>query len=128
MKKGQVLTFSSELVPFKIDSPSYYVFPIYDGLTYPPKLFDKLSLNIFNSDFCRPIRIQYNRTVTMFEGINMYEYIVKLIDFNNCTNPEDTTTCNEVDKLDVSKCISASLPENTIFLSKAHFYGSTNKT
>jgi len=64
----------------------------------------------------------------MYEGINMYEYKVKLIDIKNCTNPNDTRTCNEVDKLDVSKCISSSIPENTIFLSKAHFYGSNIKT
>ena len=35
-------------------------------------------------------------------------------------------TCEEVDQLDVSKCISLSLPNKTIFLSKAHFHG-TNK-
>ena len=128
MIKGQVLTFESELVPFNIKSPSHYPFPIYDCLTNPPMLFDKPALNIFNPDFCRPILIQYNRTVNMFGGINMHEYKIKLVDYNNCTNPNDTTTCNEVDKIDVSKCISASLPDNTFFLSKAHFYGTSQET
>jgi len=128
MKKGQVLTFDSALVPFQITSPSDYPFPVYDGLTYPPMLFDKPALNIFNSDFCGPILIEYKRSVPMFQGINMHEYQVKLVDIDNCTDPNDTRTCNEVDKIDVSKCISASLPENTIFLSKPHFYGSSNET
>ncbi len=127
IKKGQLLTFASELVSYKIESPSDYPFPIYDGLTYPPMLFDKPNLNIFNSDFCKPVLIQFNK-VTKFEGINVHEYKLKLIDYDNCTNANDTSTCNEVDKLDVSKCISDSIPENTIFLSKAHFYGSNNET
>jgi len=128
MKKGQVLTFDSELIRFNITSPSDYSFPVYDGLTFPTMLFDKPALNIFNSDFCRPILIEYNRSLKMFGGINMHEYKVKLIDIENCTNPSDTRTCNKVDKLDVSKCISASIPNNTIFLSKAHFYGSNDET
>jgi len=128
MKKGQLLTFDSELVPFNITCPSHYPFPVYDGLTFPPMLFNKPSLDIFNSEFCRPILIEYKRSIPMFGGINMHEYKLKLIDFNNCTNPLDTRTCNEVDKVDVSNCISALLPKNTIFLSKAHFYGSSNET
>jgi hypothetical protein len=128
IKKGQVLTFDSELIRFNITSPSYYPFPVYDGLTFPPNLYDKPALNIFNSDFCSPILIEYNRSLLLYEGINMYEYKVKIIDIKNCTNPNDTRTCHEVDKLDVSKCISSSIPENTIFLSKAHFYGSSNET
>jgi hypothetical protein len=127
MKKGQVLKFASELNRYKIESPSDYPFPIYDGLTYPPMLFDKPNLNIFNSDFCKPILFQFNK-VSKFGGIKMHEYKLKLIDYDNCTNASDTSTCNEVDKLDVSKCVSDSLPENTIFLSKAHFYGSNEKT
>jgi hypothetical protein len=128
MKKGQVLKFASELIRYKIESPSHYPFPIYDGLTYPPMLFDKPNLNIFNSDFCKPVLIQFNKELSMFDGINVHEYKLKLIDYDNCTNPTDTSTCNELDKLDVSKCISDSIPENTIFLSKAHFYGSSNET
>jgi hypothetical protein len=97
-------------------------------------LFDKPLLNIFNSDFCSPLLLEFNKQIYMYGsifmigGINMFEYKIKLVDIKNCTNPNDTSTCNEVDKLDVSKCISDSLPENTIFLSKAHFYGSTNET
>jgi hypothetical protein len=65
---------------------------------------------------------------TMFGGIKMHEYKVKLIDYDNCTDFNDTNTCNEVDKLDVSACISDSIPPDTIFLSKAHFYGSSEET
>jgi hypothetical protein len=127
MKKGQILKFASELVRYKIESPSHYPFPIYDGLTYPPMLFDKPKLYIFNSDFCKPVLFQFNK-VLMLGGINMHEYKLKLIDYDNCTNPNDTNTCNEVNRLDVSKCISDSLPDKTIFLSKAHFYGASNET
>jgi hypothetical protein len=91
-------------------------------------LFDKPLLNIFNSDFCSPLLLEFNKQIYMYEGINMFEYKIKLIDITNCTNTSDTSTCNEVDKLDVSKCLSDSLPNGTIFLSKAHFYGSTNET
>ena len=125
--KGQMLRFASELNPFRINS-SNYTGPVYDGLTFPPNLFDKPVIDIFNSDFCRPIRIQFDGTVNMFGIKEMHRYVVKLIDFEQCTNASDPTTCPEVDKLDVSRCISASLPANTIFLSKAHFYGSKNET
>jgi hypothetical protein len=128
MKKGEILTFDSELVRFNILSPSYYSFPIYDGLTYPPMLFDKPTFNIFNSDFCRPMLLEYKRSIKKYGLIKMHEYKVKLIDYNNCTNSSDIRTCFEVDKLDISKCISESLPNNTIFLSKPHFYGSSNET
>ena len=127
MEKGQVLAFANENVPFSFNS-SPYAFPIYDGLTFVPMLFDKPSMDIFQADFCRPIRVQFNRVISMFGGIDVHEYVIKLVDFDRCTNPADPTTCEEVDKLDVSRCISASLPANTIFLSKAHFYGSTKET
>ncbi|CAF1201139.1 unnamed protein product [Rotaria sordida] len=127
-KKGQILTFASELVPFEISSPSDYEFPIYDGLTFPSMLFDKPTFNIFQGDICYPILLEHNQIVTKFGGLKMYKYKIKLVDFNNCTNPNDTRTCPEVEKIDISQCISASLPENTIFLSKAHFYGSSNET
>ncbi|CAF1188767.1 unnamed protein product [Rotaria sordida] len=127
-KKGQILTFASELVPFEISSPSDYEFPIYDGLTFPSMLFDKPTFNIFQGDICYPILLEHNQIVTKFGGLKMYKYKIKLVDFNNCTNPNDTRTCPEVEKIDISQCISASLPDNTIFLSKAHFYGSSNET
>ncbi|CAF1351884.1 unnamed protein product [Adineta steineri] len=127
-EKGQVNTFDNELVDFTISSPSHYPFPVYDGLTYPPNLFDKPILNIFNSDFCAPVLLQFNNVTKMFGNILVHEYKIKLIDINNCINSNDTSTCTEVDKLDVSKCISSSLPDETIFLSKAHFYGSNNET
>ncbi|UJR24862.1 hypothetical protein I4U23_006231 [Adineta vaga] len=126
-RKGQVSTFSSELVSFDIVSPNHYPFPIYDSATYPTMLFDKPVLNIFHADFCCPILLQYHRTVELYDGISAFEYRVKFIDINNCTDPSDTTTCQEVDKLDVSSCISSSLPSETMFLSKAHFYRSTEE-
>ncbi|CAF0921283.1 unnamed protein product [Rotaria sordida] len=128
MEKGQVLAFTNEDVPFTFSTENLHGTVIYDGLTSIPMLYKKPSLNIFQPDFCRPISVRYNRILSMFEGIHAHEYVMKLIDFSQCTNPSDVNTCPEVDRLDVSKCISASLPEKTIFLSKAHFYGSNDKT
>ena len=128
MKKGQVLGFGSENVPFSFSTPTPYDFPIYDGLTFVPMLFDKPSMQIFQADFCRPIRAQFNRVVRMFGGIDVHEFVIKLIDFDQCTNASDPSTCPEVDKLDISRCVSASLPANTVFLSKVHFYGASNET
>jgi hypothetical protein len=127
MEKGQVLAFASENVPFSFSS-NFYDFTVYDGLTFVPMIFDKPSLNIFQPDFCRPINVKFNRVVSMFGGIDLHEYIIRLVDFTKCTNPSDETTCPEVDKLDVSQCISSTLPENTVFLSKPHFYGSSDET
>jgi hypothetical protein len=128
MEKGQVLAFTSENVPFSFSSPDFYNFTIYDGLTFVPMMFDKPSLNIFQPDFCRPINVKFNKVVSMFGGIDVHEYVIRLVDFTQCTDPQDINTCPELDKLDVSKCISASIPDNTIFLSKPHFYGSSNET
>ena len=127
MEKGQVLAYASEIVPFRFSSPNFYNFTIYDGLTFIPMMFDKPSMNIFQPDFCRPINVKFNRVLSMFGGINVHEYVIKFVDFNLCTNPQDISTCPELDKLDVSKCISASLPENTVFLSKPHFYGASEE-
>jgi hypothetical protein len=128
MEKGQVLAFASENVPFSFSSPDFYNFTIYDGLTFVPMMFDKPSMNIFQPDFCRPINVKFNRVLSMFGGIDVHEYVIKLVDFSLCTNPQDINTCPELDKLDVSQCISASLPANTVFLSKPHFYGASNET
>jgi len=128
MEKGQVLAFASENVPFSFSSPTPYPVTIYDGLTFVPMLFDKPVLNMFQPDFCRPITIKFNKALSMFGGIDVHEYVIKFIDFDTCTNFSDINTCPELDKLDVSKCISDSLPENTVFLSKPHFYGSSNET
>ena len=122
------MTFGSELVPFNITASSVYSFPIYDGLTFPSNLFDKPVLNIFNSDFCKPVMIKFNKIVSGPLGIDLYEYKLKLIDYNDCANLSDAETCREVDQIDVSSCISTSLPNNTIFLSKPHFYEADNQT
>jgi hypothetical protein len=128
MEKGQVLAFANENAPYRFSTPTPFDFTIYDGLTFVPMLFDKPSMNIFQADFCRPINVKFNKIIRMFGGIDVHEYVIRLVDFNQCTNSSDVSTCPEVDKLDVSKCVSASLPENTVFLSKAHFYGSSNET
>ena len=123
-----MLKFASKLSTFQIESPDYYSFPVYDGLTFPPMIFDKPVIDVFNSDFCRPIRLERNGTISKFGFKELHKYNLKLIDFNNCANPQDPSTCPDVDKLDVSSCFSDALPNNTILLSKAHFYGSTNET
>ncbi|UJR24865.1 hypothetical protein I4U23_006234 [Adineta vaga] len=128
MEKGQVLSFASENVPFTIPSPDTYPVTIYDGLTFVPMLFDKPYMHIFQADFCRPITVKFNRILSMFGGIDVHEYVIKFIDLQQCTNVSDINTCPELDKIDVSQCISATLPENTVFLSKPHFYGSKNET
>lgn len=126
MEKGQVLAFSSEIVPFYFSSPNFYDFTIYDGLTFVPMMFDKPSMNVYQPDFCRPINVKFNKELSMFGGIRVHEYVIKLVDFTLCGNPQDIKTCPELDKLDVSKCISSSIPDNTVFLSKPHFYGAND--
>ncbi|CAF0813686.1 unnamed protein product [Rotaria sordida] len=128
MEKGQILAFTNENIPFAFSTENLYGTVIYDGLTFVPMLFKKSSFNIFQPDFCHPINVRYNKILSMFGGIHVHEYVVKLVDFNQCTNLSDINTCPEVDKLDVSKCISTLLPEKTIFLSKAHFYESSDET
>lgn len=128
MEKGQVLAYASKIVPFYFSSPDAYDFTVYDGLTFVPMLFDKPSMNIFQPDFCRPINVKFNKVVSMFGGIDVHEYVIRLVDFTQCKDPLDINTCPELDKLDISRCISASLPDNTVFLSKPHFYGSSNET
>ena len=126
--KGEILKFTSKLVPFEITNAAYS-FPIYDGLTYPSGLNPNRSLNIFNSDFCQPVRIKYKQTVNdIVPGFELYQYELQIVDYSKCKDPSDPLTCEQVDKLDVSKCISASLPDDTIYLSKAHFYGASKET
>lgn len=123
-----MLAFASENAPFSFSSPNPYGFTIYDGLTFVPMIFDKKSMNIFQADFCRPLHLRFNRVLSMFGGIEVHEFIIKLVDLTQCKNPGDIDSCPELDKLDVSQCISASLPANTVFLSKPHFYGVSNET
>ncbi|CAF3522568.1 unnamed protein product [Adineta steineri] len=127
MEKGQVLAFASENAPFSFSSPNAYPVTIYDGLTFVPMLFDKPTMNIFQADFCRPVTVKFNKVIRMFGGIDVHEYVIKFIDFDKCTVPSDINTCPELYKVDISKCISDSLPDNTIFLSKPHFFGSTDE-
>ncbi|CAF3763301.1 unnamed protein product [Rotaria magnacalcarata] len=127
-KKGQIVEFNSESVRFNISSSSHYTFPVNNGLTFPTMLFDKPEIYIFNAEFCRPILIQYTKNVSSFGGIKMREDKIKLIDFDHFKNFKNGKSYMEVDKIGISKCISESAPHNTIFLSKAHFYGSSSET
>ncbi|CAF1437823.1 unnamed protein product [Rotaria magnacalcarata] len=127
-KKGQIVEFNSESVRFNISSSSHYTFPVNNGLTFPTMLFDKPEIYIFNAEFCRPILIQYTKNVSSFGGIKMREDKIKLIDFDHFKNFKNGKSYMEVDRIGISKCISESAPHNTIFLSKAHFYGSSSET
>lgn len=89
-------------------------------------LFTKPVLNIFNPDFCKPFVVYFDKEVWK-SGVKLHKYKLKLSNFENCTNATDTRTCEEVDQIDVSKCVSSSLPINTIFLSKAHFHGTNEE-
>lgn len=127
-EKGQMLQFASELSAFNISQANNYPYSVYDGLTFPVMLSNQPRINLFNSDFCRPVRIEYSGSVSKFGIKTIHKYVLKLIDFNNCSDPKDDKTCPEVDKIDVSKCLSDTLDANTIFLSKAHFFGSSPET
>ncbi|UJR09125.1 hypothetical protein I4U23_013372 [Adineta vaga] len=94
-----------------------------DGLTFPPlgNPPNRKVLNVFQPDFCRPVQLRYNRTVSKFGFDMLHEYVLKLIDVEQC--PQMDETCPEADKLDITKCLSAEIPTETVFLSKPHMYG-----
>jgi len=120
--KGIVVDFESEYTPFKTHASEWQT-EFFDGLTFPPlgNPPNRKVINVFQADFCRPVQLRYNRTVSMF-GINeLHEYVLKLVDANTC--PEMDENCPEVDKLDITKCFSAEIPDQTVFLTKPHMYG-----
>lgn len=127
-RNGQLLTFASESIHFNSTAISHYPFPIYDGSIFPSMLFDKPELYIFNAEFCHPIVLQFVRNVLGFGGIKMREYKIKLANFHDFKGLNSNKPYTEIEKLDVSKCISNSIPYNTIYLSKAHFYGTNQQT
>ncbi len=55
----------------------------------------------------RPIQLRYNRTVSMFGIEQVHEYVLKLVDADQC--PEMDENCPEADKLDITKCFSGRL-------------------
>ncbi|CAF1099743.1 unnamed protein product [Adineta ricciae] len=120
--KGQMLSFETEYTPFKTKSQDWQT-DIFDGLTFPPlgNPPNQKVINVFQPDFCRPVQLRYNRTVSKFGFEMLHEYVLKLVDVEKC--PQMDENCPEADKLDITKCLSAEIPEETVFLSKPHFYG-----
>ncbi|CAF0981832.1 unnamed protein product [Rotaria sp. Silwood1] len=120
--KGQMIDFASEYSPFKTASEDWQT-DIFDGLTFPAlgNPPNRKVINVFQPDFCRPLQLRYNRTVSAFGFGQLHEYVLKLVDFEKC--PKMDEHCPEADKLDITRCLSGELPEETVFLSKPHFYG-----
>ncbi|CAF1519898.1 unnamed protein product [Rotaria sordida] len=103
--KGQMIDFATEYTTFKTTSADWQT-DIFDGLTFPPlgNPPNRKIINVFQPDFCRPIQLRYNRTVSAFGFNQLHEYVLKLVDVEKC--PEMNENCPEVDKLDITKCLS----------------------
>ncbi|CAF0885908.1 unnamed protein product [Adineta steineri] len=121
-RKGQVIDFESEYTPYKTKAAEWGT-EFFDSLTFPTlgNPPNRKAINVFQPDFCRPVQLRYNRTVSMFGIDEVHEYVLKLVDFEKC--PEMDENCPEADKLDITKCLSAEIPEETVFLTKPHMYG-----
>lgn len=121
-KKGQVIDFASEYTPFKTEAKEWQT-EFFDGMTFPPmgNPPNRRAINVFQPDLCRPIQLRYNRTLSMFGIDQVHEYVLKLVDVEKCPSMDEN--CPEADKLDITRCFSAELPEETIFLTKPHMYG-----
>jgi len=117
-----VVDFESEYTTFKTKAEEWKT-DFFDGLTFPPlgNPPNRKTINLFQPDFCRPVQLRYNRTVSMLGIDQVHEYVLKLVDYEKC--PEMDENCPEADKLDITKCLSAEIPEETLFLSKPHLYG-----
>jgi len=120
--KGKVVDFASEYAPFKTNADEWQT-EFFDGLTFPPlgNPPNRKVINVFQADFCRPVQLRYNRTVSMFGFNEVHEYVLKLVDAQTC--PQMDENCPEVDKLDITKCFSAEIPDETLFLTKPHLFG-----
>lgn len=120
--KGQVVNFATEYSSFMTDANQWKT-DFFDALTFPSlgNPPSRKVINVFQADFCRPVQLRYNRTVSMFGFHQLHEYVLKLVDFEKC--PEMDENCTESDKLDITKCLSAELPEETVLLTKPHMYG-----
>lgn len=120
--KGKVVDFASEYTPFTTHASEWQT-EFFDGLTFPPlgNPPNRKVINVFQADFCRPVQLRYNRTIPMFGFKEVHEYVLKLVDAHTC--PQMDEECPEVDKLDITKCFSAEIPDETLFLTKPHMYG-----
>ncbi|CAF4738249.1 unnamed protein product, partial [Rotaria sp. Silwood2] len=103
--KGQVVDFASEYTPYKTDASTWET-DFFDGVTFPPvgNPPNRKVINVFQPDFCRPVQLRYNRTISKFGFNQLHEYVLKLVDFNKC--PEMDESCPEADKLDITSCLS----------------------
>ncbi|CAF1110769.1 unnamed protein product [Rotaria sp. Silwood1] len=120
--KGQVVDFASEYTTYTTDA-SKWTTDFFDGVTFPPvgNPPNRQVINVFQPDFCRPVQLRYNRTLSKFGFHQLHEYVLKLVDYVQC--PEMDENCPEADKLDISSCLSTEIPEKTVFLTKPHMYG-----
>ncbi|CAF0950770.1 unnamed protein product [Adineta ricciae] len=120
--KGRVVDFASEYTSFETKASDWQT-TFFDGLTFPPlgNPTTRKVINVFQPDFCRPVQLRYNRTVSMFGIDQVHEYVLKLVDYESC--PQMDETCPEADKLDITKCLSSEIPPETVFLTKPHMYG-----
>ncbi|CAF0881508.1 unnamed protein product [Rotaria sordida] len=120
--KGQVVNFASEYTPFTTEAEAWET-DFFDGVTFPAvgNPPNRKVINVFQPDFCRPVQLRYNRTVSRFGFDQLHEFVLKLVDFNQC--PQMDENCTESDKLDITSCLSAELPAETVFLTKPHMYG-----
>lgn len=98
-----------------------------DGSQFPPHLMDKEEeLLIFIKSFCRPLRMKYDREVTVLNGIPAWRYkSPEGVFASSRTNPDNTCYC-DADKddwcppdgvFDASKCVDG-IP---LLLSYPHF-------
>jgi hypothetical protein len=120
--KGKVVDFASEYTSFATKADEWKT-EFFDGLTFPPlgNPPNRKFINIFQADFCRPVQLRYNRTISMFGIDQVHEFVLKLVDVDKC--PEMNENCPESDKLDITKCLSSEIPDETVFLTKPHMYG-----
>ncbi|CAF4731985.1 unnamed protein product [Rotaria sp. Silwood1] len=120
--KGQVVDFASEYTTYTTDA-SKWITDFFDGVTFPPvgNPPNRQVINVFQPDFCRPVQLRYNRTLSKFGFHQLHEYVLKLVDYVQC--PEMDENCPEADKLDISSCLSTQIPKKTVFLTKPHMYG-----
>lgn len=98
-----------------------------DGSQFPPHLMDKeQELKIFVKSFCRTIKLQYEREVSVLNGIPAWRYKVPEGGFaSSLTNPENqcycdaenSNTCPPDGVFDASKCLDG-IP---LLLSYPHF-------
>ncbi|CAF3481099.1 unnamed protein product [Rotaria socialis] len=120
--KGQMVDFASEYTPFKTSFENWQT-TMFDGMTFPilGNPTNRKVINVFQPDFCRPVQLRYNRTVSKFGFPHLHEYVLKLVDVEKC--PEMDEFCPEADKIDITKCLSAEIPAETLYLTKPHLYG-----